>query len=247
MLHPLTLLLALARPAAALDHAPLQAVLTAHVAADGRVDYAAIARSEALDPYLEALAAAPLPADPGQRLALWINAYNALTIDLVADSWPLGSIMELDGGKVWDTRRYTVAGEQLTLNQLEHERIRPVADGRVHAAINCASLGCPPLSRAVYTAEGLQAQLDAAARAWAVGNAVVIDRQAGTARFNAIFDWFGEDFVVEGDAAPPGLSGELAEAAAWVAAYAPPDTAAWLRAGGYQASFGTYDWAINAR
>lgn len=246
MLQSLALIaVSLVADAAAVDHAPLQQVLSAHVSPSGQVDYAAIQASGALDAYLDDVARAALPASDAERLALWINAYNALTIDLVADAWPLSSIMELDGGKVWSTRRYTVAGESLTLDELENQRIRPLGDARIHAAVNCASMGCPPLARTVFEGASLQSQLDAAAVRWVAGNAVVIDRGAGTARFNQIFDWYGEDFV--GGTAPAGVDGELGQAAAWAARYASPEVAAWLRAGGYRADWNPYSWAVNGK
>ncbi len=247
-LFALTAALSLATsPAQALDHGAWQQVLTTHVSSSGRVDYAAIKAAGALDGYVADLAAAPLPADQDARIALWINAYNALTVDLIADNWPLASIRDLDGGKVWSKRSFTVAGEPVTLDDLEHKKLRPITDGRIHAAVNCASIGCPPLSRTAFTASGLDGQLDAAAERWAAGNGVVIDRAAKTARFNKIFDWYSEDFVVDGDTDPPGVSGKLAEAANWVAAHSSPDVAAWLRAGGYDAGWADYDWAVNKK
>lgn len=238
-------LLCAAAAAAPLEVGPWQAVLTAHVGADGRVDYAAIEATGAVEAFVAALATAPEPAGADERLAFWINAYNALTVDLVSDAWPLASIRDLDGGKVWDTRRFVVAGQALTLNQIEHERIRPLGDGRIHAAVNCASAGCPPLSREAFQGPRLQAQLDAVARGWAASNAAVIDRAGGTVRFNQIFQWYADDFA--GGAAPAGQGGALGQAAAWVAGFSAPADAAWLRAGAYQADWATYDWAVNGR
>ena len=222
-----------------------QAVLTAHVASDGTVDYAAIARDGALQGYVAALATASEPDDPAARLAFWINAYNALTVDLVADAWPLASIRDLDGGKVWDTRRFTVAGRARTLNEVENEEIRPLGDGRIHAAVNCASRGCPPLLRTAFAGPALEAQLDAAAARWVATNAIEVDREARTARLNPIFQWYAADF--SGGTPPPGVPGEAGQAAAWIAAVAPADLAAWLRAGGYQVGWMDYDWRVNGR
>ncbi len=243
----LLLAAALAAPAHAVDHSAFQQVLSTYVDARGRVDYAGIKESGALDGYLADVAAAALPASQDERIALWVNAYNALTIDMIADEWPVGSIRDLDGGKVWDTRKFTVAGEQLSLNDIEHGKLRPLTDGRIHAAVNCASRGCPPLQRTAFQGASLDSQLDAAAESWAAGNAVVIDRDANSVRFSKIFDWYADDFAVDGDPEPAGLSGKKAEAANWVAAHADPDTAAWLRAGGYSADWNRYDWSVNAQ
>ncbi len=237
--------LALALDPPALDPAPWQAVLTAHVDAAGRVDYAAVKASGALDGYLQAVAAAPLPQDKAQRIALWINAYNALTVDLVADNWPLGSIMELDGGKVWDTRRFVVAGESLTLNELEHKRLRPITDGRIHAALNCASKGCPALPRTAFDAATLDTQLSHAARAWASSNALVIDKTQGSVQVSRIFEWFAEDFT--SGPHPAGTEGALGSALAWIASYSNAEQAEYLRAGGFGTGWAEYDWKVNGR
>lgn len=231
--------------ALAVDSAPWQAVLTAHVDASGRVDYAAIKASAPLDGYLQALATTPVPAGQAERTALWINAYNALTVDLIADNWPMSSIMDLDGGKVWDTRRFTVAGESLTLNELEHKKLRPITDGRIHAALNCASKGCPALPRTAFQATTLDSQLSQAARAWVASNALVVDKTRGTVQVSRIFEWFAEDFSTS--PLPPGTSGAQGNGIAWAAGYASTEQAAWLRAGGYTVSWAEYDWKVNGR
>ena len=232
--------------ALAFDQEPWQAVLDHYVDARGRVDYAALHASHALDDYLAALATAPEPTEPHSRTAFWINAYNALTVDLVADNWPITSIRDLDQGQPWTTRHFTVAGQDLTLDAIER-RLRAEGDPRIHAAINCASKGCPPLSRQAFAGPSLETQLQAAAARFIGFDGVKIDRSAKAAHFSRIFDWYADDFRVEGDADPAGLEGTLAEAASWAAAHAPADQAAWLRAGGYQADWQDYDWGVNAR
>ena len=91
-----------------MDFLALQQALDTYTAG-GKVDYAAIHAAQAFDPIVRSLAEAKAPTEPKAATAFWINAYNALTIDLVADEWPLASIHGLDGGKVWDTRKFTVA------------------------------------------------------------------------------------------------------------------------------------------
>lgn len=226
-------------------HAGLQAVLDARVRGDG-VDYAGLRAEPApLDAYLRSLATASLDGRPrAEVVAFWINAYNALTIDVVADAWPLASIRDLDGGKVWDTRRFPVAGQSVTLNHIEHAILRPLGDARVHGALNCASRGCPPLAGEAYVGARLDAQLDAAARRLAApatlsGGRLVVSR---------IFEWFGGDFVLGYGAARrdlPGLDGAAEAAANFVAAHR-PDLAGPLGAGGYTVTFAEYDWAVNA-
>lgn len=242
------MLLSLVGLALALDptHARLQGVLDTHLSG-GRVDYAGIKAAPAdLDAYLAEVAAAPVASlSAADREALYINAYNAYTIDLVADHFPLRSIMDLDGGKVWDTRRFNVGGQRLTLNEIEGKHLRSLGDPRIHAAVNCASLGCPPLAPKVYTGAGLDAQLDGAAKRWADTAAF----SGTTLTVNKIFDWYGDDFTAKfGSAAYdiPGLDGKQEAAANFIATYAPTRAEA-LKKGGYTVTFGDYSWAVNAR
>ena len=238
---------ALVPGAAAYDptHAHLQKVLDTRLAG-GRVDYGALHAAPAeLDAYLAEVASAPVASmSAAERKALWLNAYNALTIDLVADNAPLASIRDLDGGKVWDTRRYTVGGAQMTLNELEGG-LRAFGDPRVHAGLNCASIGCPPLSARVYTAASVEAQLDTAARTWAATATL----SGGVLSVSSIFDWYGDDFLARFGTATfdvPGLEGKTEAAANFIATYA-PDKAAALRAGGYTVVYQAYDWRVNGR
>lgn len=239
---------ALAAPAAlaAPDVTPLQQVLDQHLKG-GRLDYAAIAASDPLDGYLAQLAAAPEPSDRAAKMAFWINAYNALTIDLVADHWPLASIRDLDGGDPWGKRRFSVAGKQVTLNDIEHQILRPMGDPRIHAAVNCASIGCPPLYPRAFTAAGLEAQLSGASSAWAAGNGARIDQAGGAVGLSKIFDWYGDDFLARTDTDVPGLDGKQQAAIDFLADHLAGADAAWLRAGGYSVSWVDYDWRVNAR
>lgn len=242
------MLLPLLGAALAMDpsHALLQRALDGRVVA-GRVDYAALkAAPQALDAWLAELATADLAAlSANERKALLLNAYNAITLDVVADAWPIASIRDLDGGKVWSTRRFRVAGADRTLDEIENALLRPMGDPRIHAALNCASMGCPPLSPRVYTAATLDAQLDAAARAWVATATLTGD----TLTVSTILDWFGDDFVPAYGPARfdiPGLEGKQEAAANFVATYA-PDKAAALRKGGYRVVYAPYDWAVNGR
>ncbi len=212
----------------------------------GAVDYAGLHRDGALDGYLSWLETAPEPADPAGKTAFWINAYNALTIDMIADSWPLKSIRDLDDGKVWDARSFTVAGRSVTLNDIEHRILRPMGDARVHAAINCASAGCPPIADTPFSAAALSAELDAASARWMVVNGHRTGPD-GSHSFNKIFDWYGEDFVKADDCGFSLPDPKLAAAACFASHHTDGETAAALRAGGYTASFHAYSWRVNAR
>jgi hypothetical protein len=217
-------------------------------AVDGvSVDYALLqSRRGLLERYLDEVAEVEVSSFTApQKLALYVNAYNAYTIDLVLDAGLPKSIRDLDGGKVWDTRTYRVAKTDLTLNQMEHDKARALADGRVHAVLNCASKGCPPLPPAPLTATGQEGQLDAAARRWAATNAFRVD--GDTVRLNPIFDWYGEDFADARKGDLPNVDGE-AEAALWfLARYADAPGAATLTGGKIITAWMEYDWALNRK
>ncbi len=234
--------------ALAFDQGPWQAVLSAHVDANGNVDYAAIQATNALDGYVAALAEAPEPTARGEKIAFWLNAYNALTVNLIAESGAIASIRDLDGGKVWDTRTFPVAGRPMTLNQIEHQILRPMGDPRVHAAINCASKGCPPLAKQAFQAATLDNQLQDASRRWLNTNGIQLDMGAKTVKLNQIFDWYGDDFTgmnIKNDI--PGLAGKQEAAIDFAIRYLTAEQAAFLKKGGYQVSYIAYDWSLNRK
>jgi hypothetical protein len=194
-------------PALDATHARLAEVLARVVKADG-VDYAELRRDHrALDLYLEQLALAAEPTDPGEAKALLIDAYNAWTLALVSRSlpedqakWPGWSIKDLGSlvSSPWKKYRFELAGKQVTLDATEN-RLRMLGDPRIHVAINCASRSCPALAAEPYRAAMLDAQLDAAAQAFATSPYQVrIEDGGGVVRTNPILDWFAKDFAPVG-------------------------------------------------
>lgn len=181
------------------DHSRFDALLRAHVDPDGLVDYAGLEREQAsLDAYVASLATARFEEmGRDEKLALLINAYNAFTLRLILDHRPLVSIKDIPGDKRWDDRRFRLAGETLSLNQIEHERIRPrFREPRVHFALVCAARGCPPLRAEAYTGERLEPQLaDQARRVHSDGRWVRFDRPSGTLHLTKLYDWYGSDFL----------------------------------------------------
>jgi hypothetical protein len=226
------------------DHAAFAAVLQGAARSEG-VDYATIgARRAGLDAYLSALAEAPVATfTPDQQLALWVNAYNGLTLRLVVDAPGIASIRDLDGGEVWKRRTFRVGGQDLTLDQIEHERARKLTDGRVHAVLSCASRGCPPLPAEPLRAATVDAQLTRAATAWARGNAAAI--RGDTVYLSEIFKWFPEDFALYRRSAIPGANEAQTRALWFIATFGDPDAAGALTAGGYGVAWEPYDWALN--
>jgi hypothetical protein len=227
-------------------HAGLAKFLDGAVSEAG-VDYGALAgRRAQLTAYLDQIAEADTAGwSNSQRLALYVNAYNAWTLATILDSGPPKSILDLDGGKVWDTRKFQVAGEQLTLNEIEHGRARKLADGRVHAALNCASKGCPPLPPTPLTATGQSAHLDADAARWVRTNAFRLD--GTTVAVSKIFDWYGEDFVAANGGDIPAVDGKLENALWFLSRHADAATAAKLTSGSLTATWQDYDWSLNRR
>lgn len=174
-----------------------------------RVDYAAWAKSRddrtALDRYIAAQAAAkPSALSPPQVLAFWANTYNAITLKVILDKYPVASIRDIKSEGVWldpkaflgpwASKRIKVEGRDLSLDQIEHEILRPTfKDPRVHYAVNCASFGCPNLPLKAWRAETLEADLNAAARAF-VNHPRGVAITADGIKVSSIYNWFKVDF-----------------------------------------------------
>ncbi|TVQ93429.1 MAG: DUF547 domain-containing protein [Deltaproteobacteria bacterium] len=225
------------------DHAAFAGILEGVVQERG-VDYEALASQRAeLGRYLDGLAEAPLAAfSKEEQLAVWVNAYNAHTLALVLDNPEISSIRDLDGGEVWKRRTFRVGGEDLTLDAMEHERARPLSDGRVHAVLSCAARGCPPLPPSPLRASTHERQLREAATVWVRTNAYKI--RGDTLHLSQVFKWYAEDFEPyrrEVRGADP----EQAGAIGFIATFSPREDAARLTAGAYEVAWEPYDWELN--
>jgi len=133
------------------------------------------------------------------RLARLINAYNALTVKLILDHWQDGeltSIRDLADGNPWDHYTFAVFGQEITLNQLEHEWIRgQYAEPRIHWAVVCAAYSCPPLRNEAYTGKTLEAQLhDQERLVLLVNDKRFIDHEGDHVGVTKLFEWYGQDF-----------------------------------------------------
>ena len=135
-----------------------------------RVAYGRVSAADKalLDGYIEMLVASPVShLSRPEQLAYWINLYNAVTMRVVLQHYPVRSIREVDGGLFgtgpWDAKLVTVEGERLSLDDIEHGILRPVwHDPRIHYAINCASISCPKLQPIAFTAGNVERLLDEA-------------------------------------------------------------------------------------
>ena len=135
-----------------------------------------------------------------EKLAYWINAYNAFTIQLILDHYPVESIKDIKKGlpminSVWDIRFITIEGEDYDLNNIEHGILRKdFQEPRIHFAVNCASGSCPPLRNEAFTAAKLEAQLESQALAF-IGNPKYNRIQKDRIEISKIFSWFKGDFT----------------------------------------------------
>ena len=222
------------------DHSRYGELVSKHASREGFVDYAALARDPAeLDAYVSSLASAELDALPrDERLALLINAYNAFTLRLILDHLPLESIRDIPASDRWDGERWMLAGNTYSLNQIEHELIRPnFQEPRIHFALVCAAIGCPPLRNEAYTGARLEQQLEAQTRL-VHGNERWLRYRPGngTIELTSLYLWYAGDFEQ--------IGGSVLE---YVARY-DQDLANDLRAGHIPSvRHLDYDWSLNAR
>lgn len=137
-----------------------------------------------------------------EKLAYWINAYNAFTVKLIVDNYPLESIKDLNPtiaiptvSTVWTKKWFQIGGEDFSLDRIEHKILRKeFEEPRIHFAVNCASFSCPPLRNEAFVAEKVDQQLDEQARAFindGVRNKISKDR----VEISQIFSWFKGDFT----------------------------------------------------
>lgn len=179
------------------SHVGLDSLLQKYVSETGKVNYKGLKTSKkALDAYCRILTDNPVQESWSreEKLAYWINAYNAFTLKLIVDNYPTKTIMNFDGGKTWDVKRIQLGDKKYSLNQIENNIIRPqFKDPRIHFAVNCAAKSCPPLWNRAYTAENLDAALEARAKAF-INDPKFNTISASKASVSKIFDWYAADF-----------------------------------------------------
>ena len=194
------------------DSQPVQhhlwdSLLKKHVSPQGYVDYRGMIRdSVLLNKYLNLLSSAH-PNDKNwnneEQLAYWINAYNAFTIKLIVDHYPIQGIKEIKNGipfvnTVWDIKFIEIENETYDLNNIEHGIIRAhFEEPRIHFAVNCASVSCPKLRNEAYTADKLDQQLDDQAR-YFINDSGKNRLSETPVKLSKIFSWFKGDFEVGG-------------------------------------------------
>ena len=218
-----------------LDSTPFNAVLTEHLK-QGRIDYAGLkkdAKAKAqLQTYVEALARMP----ETEPLSSWINAYNALVVDAVLQRYPMKSVKDAEGGdfRFFREIHYTVAGQKRSLDDIENGIIRPrFEDARIHVALNCGALSCPPLAPRAFEETTLDAALDRIAKV-TVNDGHHVYVKDGKLVVNEIFKWFEADFARD--------RGSLLK---WIQHYA-DDAAIDQLSADVEIDVYPYDWALSA-
>jgi hypothetical protein len=162
---------------------------------------------QALARYLEELSKVPVHSlSPAEQFSYWVNLYNALTVKVILDHYPVASIRELSlggsflpsfitgGSGPWQAKLIEIGGEAIALDDIEHRILRPLfKDNRIHYAVNCASIGCPTLMPEPFTAANLEAMLDRGARLY-VNHPRGARAEAGGLTVSSIYNWYKEDF-----------------------------------------------------
>jgi hypothetical protein len=193
---------------AKIDHSAWQAILNHYLNANhssgiNRFNYAKLKKNrgdkQKFNKYLLSLQKLdPRRYSKPEQKAYWINFYNALTVKIILDNYPIKSITKIHKSWFafgpWDDVHAKVAGRNLTLNNIEHGILRPIwRDNRIHYAVNCASLGCPNLAAKAYTSTNTEELLEKAAKSY-VNHSRGVQFKNGKLLLSSIYDWYKVDF-----------------------------------------------------
>jgi len=190
---------------AQIKHDKWNTLLKKHVDTHGNVDYKGFINSTSdFQAYLDDLSANP-PQESwskNEKLAYWINAYNAFTVKLIIDNYPLESIQDLHPmfkipglNTVWHKEFFKIGGEEESLNDIEHKILRKqFNEPRIHFAINCASVSCPNLRNEAFFAHKMEAQLTEQAKKF-INDTSKNKLSANQLELSKIFSWFKGDFT----------------------------------------------------
>ena len=190
-----------------IDHGDWDRLLNSYVTAapDGvnRFDYRNVSDMDrkTLKGYIGRLAATQISRfSRSEQMAYWINLYNALTVQVILDHYPVESIREINISPglfafgPWGKKLVTIEGQEVSLNDIEHRILRPIwQDPRIHYAVNCASIGCPDLQRTAFTGSNLERMLDIAAKSY-INHPRGVRLDNGELTVSSIYVWFQVDF-----------------------------------------------------
>ncbi len=227
-----------------IDHTLWQSLLNTYLdqsdpSAVNLFNYAAVNKKDRqqLDRYLSNLEKIdPSQLSRAEQKAYWINFYNALTIKVVLEEYPVDSIKKVGSFfnlGPWDNALVKVNQRELSLNDIEHGILRPIfQDPRIHYAVNCASYSCPNLLDTAFTAANTESLLETAAKDY-INHPRGVSLQGQTLRLSSIFDWYAEDF---GD--------NEQDLLAHLRRYARPELSTQLK--GFKGDIDYhYDWSLN--
>jgi hypothetical protein len=235
-----------AEPEKSAGPANFDAILKKYVKGDF-FDYAGLKRNQPdrarFDAFLKWQADADLnKASREEQIAFYINAYNSCCIQAILDHYPVHTPKDIDG--FFDKLKFQVAGEELTINQIEYDRlIAKFKDMRAHFAVVCADRGCLPLRAGAYTAKSLDTDLDAAAKKFVADpRHFHVDREKGEVYVSKIFEWYGPKFLNDPDRPVKGEHSEL-----YLGRWLDPETRTHLESGQYKLKIIEWDWTLNER
>jgi hypothetical protein len=191
---------------ATIDHTPWQSILDRylinnHPSGINRFDYGAVSATDRkiLQDYLTNMQQLdPRTYKRSEQKAYWINLYNALTVELILESYPVVSITKLGESFFsfgpWDDKIATIQAKTLSLNNIEHGILRPIfRDNRIHYAVNCASISCPNLAKKAYTAKNADQLLEQGAKEY-INHPRGVTFEKGTLKVSSIYHWYKVDF-----------------------------------------------------
>ncbi|MDW7773626.1 MAG: DUF547 domain-containing protein [Desulfobulbaceae bacterium] len=229
------------------DHTPWDKLLkkyllTNHPSGINRFRYADVTQDDrqVLNEYITLLQVTRVTSfNRNEQKAYWINLYNALTIQVILDHYPVKSITDIDispgffSNGPWDARLLRIEGKEVSLNDIEHRILRPIfKDNRLHYALNCASIGCPNLQPTAFTVGNTEKLLETAARQY-INSPRGAEMRKGRLHVSSIYKWFQEDF-----------GGSEAEVIGHLRKYARGSLADTLQQYDKKLRY-TYDWALN--
>ena len=180
---------------------------------------------------------------PPEALAFWLNLYNAGALDLAADARDRTdpTVLRVPGGfsRPWAT----IAGEELSLDAIEHAKLRRFQDGRIHGALVCGAASCPTLRFEAYRGADVDAQLDDQMRTFLASGGAIADRQRNRLLLSRIFLWFGADFV-RPHRMPTWVPASRRRIHRALQPWLDPELVAWVAASGAKIEFRPYDWSL---
>ncbi len=178
-------------------------LLQSHVDAKGNVDYKSLKANESqLDAFLNYLSNTKPQDDwsANKEKAFWINAYNAYTIKLILENYPIKSIMDIKkkGKSAWKYSFAKVGGTTYTLDHIEHEILRKkFKDPRIHVGVNCASGSCPKLANLAFTENNIESELERLMKEF-INDPNRNKLTNKKVQISEIFNWFRDDFTADG-------------------------------------------------